>query len=327
MTVLVTGAAGFIGSTLVDALLARGDEVIGLDNFDPYYDPAIKRRNLDAARKNPRFRLMEGDILDSSFLGDIIRNWNPEGVVHLAAAVSNRQSLHSDTDGHYFRVNVRGTDCLINACTGASVRSFVYVSTGNVYDHRSSVPFQEEATPVHPRTPYSRSKREAEIRVLEAAGNGGPPVTVLRFFTVFGPRQRPDMVHHRFCTAMTAGEPLKIIGEGSDLRDYLYVADGCAAITASLNRAPASQIINIGSGRGITLNSLLELLSRLTRKPLIIERRKADPGDTSRLLADVSKAKRLLGWEPSVDLETGLAIFVDWLKQTEKTNQKELCPS
>jgi UDP-glucuronate 4-epimerase len=320
MTVLVTGAAGFIGSNLVDALLARGDEVIGLDNFDPYYDPAIKRRNLAAARKNPRFRLMEGDILDSSFLGDIFRNWNPEGVVHLAAAVSNRQSLHSDSDGRYFQVNVGGTDCLIKACTGASVRSFVYVSTGNVYDHRSSVPFQEESTPIHPRTPYSRSKREAETRVLDAAANSGPPATVLRFFTVFGPRQRPDMVHHRFCTAMTAGEPLKIIGDGSDLRDYLFVADGCAAIAASLDRAPASQIINIGSGLGTTLDSLLALLSRLTRKPLILERRKADRADSPRLLADVSKAKRLLGWEPSVDLETGLAIFVDWLKKTEKTN-------
>ena len=173
MKVLVTGAAGFIGSNLVDMLLARGDEVIGLDNFDPHYDPAVKRRNLATALKNLRFRLIEGDILDSSCLNDIFRSGRLDGVVHLAAAVSNRQSLYSDADDRYFHVNVRGTDNLIKTARTASVRCFVYVSTGNVYDSSAPVPFREESTPLLPRTPYSRSKREAEARVLAAAANGG----------------------------------------------------------------------------------------------------------------------------------------------------------
>lgn len=325
MTVLVTGAAGFIGSNLVDALLARGDEVIGLDNFDPYYDPAIKRRNLATAVKSPRFRLIEGDILDPSCLGALFQDRRPDGVVHLAACVSNRRSLLAGDSERYFLVNAQGTDRLVNAAAEIPLRSFVYVSTANIYDSSTPATFRENVTPDRPRTPYSKSKKAAEILVLRAAAATGLPATVLRMFTVFGPRQRPDMAQHRFCTALLRGEPLTMIGAGSDRRDYLYVQDACTAIIAALDRVPFAEIINVGSGSGITLQSLLALLSLLTEKPLLLKHQKADANDTAFLLADISKAERLLGWKPLVNLETGLKIFIDWLKETENPLKKEKC--
>ena len=163
------------------------------------------------------------------------------------------------------------------------------------------------------------------MQVLQAAAAGGLPATVLRLFTVFGPRQRPDMAQHRFCTALLYGEPLTVIGAGADVRDYLYVQDACAAIMTSLDRIPVAEIINVGSGSGITLDSLLALLSRLTGKPPLIRHQKADANDTAFLLADIAKAERLLGWKPLVDLETGLKIFIDWLKKIQKPDKKEWC--
>lgn len=318
MIVLVTGAAGFIGSNLVDALLARGDEVIGLDNFDPYYDPAIKHANMAKALENPRFELVEADILDLSRLRAVMDSRRPEGVVHLAARVSNRGSLYAADSERYSFVNAGGTGVLLAACSAAPVRFFVFISTGNIYDSSTPAPFREGVTPDLPRSPYARSKKEAETLVLDAAAQERLPAAVLRFFTVFGPRQRPDMVHYRFAAALLRGEPLTFIGSGSDLRDYLHVSDGCAAIMACLDRAPAGEIINIGSGKGTTLDSLLALLARITGKIPLICQQTAAAGDTRLLLAAIAKAGQRLDWSPVTDLETGLRDFVAWLVTSEK---------
>ena len=311
MRVLVTGAAGFIGSNLVDALLKRGDQVIGLDNFDPYYDPRRKRRNLAAALARPGFELVEADVTDEPRLRDLLAGERPDGVVHLAARVSNRNSLAAGTDG-YSAVNAGGTSALLAACRLAPVRSFVMVSTANVYDSTAPAPFREGITPERPRTPYSRSKQEAEALALAAAAQG-LAATVLRLFTTYGPRQRPDMVHHRFVAGLLRGEPLSIIGAGSDLRDYIHVDDACAALIACLDRPAAGEVINIGSGHGTSLAVLLAMLARLTQMEPKVRRLRAAPADSRRLLADITKARRLLDWEPRVALEEGLGAFVSWI--------------
>jgi UDP-glucuronate 4-epimerase len=317
MTVLVTGAAGFIGSNLVDALLSRGDEVVGLDNFDPYYDPGRKRRNLAAAMADPRFELVEADILDAPCLRALIERRRPAGIVHLAARVSNRRSLAAAED--YSAVNAGGTAVLLDACAAARPRSLVFISTGNVYDSEAAAPFREGLTPDLPRTPYSRSKKEAEALVLGAATRVGLPATVLRLFTVYGRRQRPDMVHYRFTSALLGGEPLTLIGAGSDLRDYVDVRDACTAVMACLDRPAPGEIVNIGSGRGTTLDTLLASLSRLSGRTALIRCREAPAGDSRQLLADVTKAGRLLGWRPKTGMEEGLSDFIAWFRSPENS--------
>ncbi len=325
MSVLVTGAAGFIGSNLVDALLGRGDEVIGLDNFDPYYSPARKRRNLAAAMADPRFELVEADVCDASRLRAVIERRRPTGIVHLAARVSNRLSLAAADAGRYSAVNAGGTAALIAAGAGLQPRSFVFVSTGNVYDCEAPAPFREGISADLPRTPYSKSKKEAEALVLGAGA--GLPATVLRLFTVYGRRQRPDMVHYRFTAALLGGEPLTLIGAGSDLRDYIHVRDACAAIMACLDRPAPGEIINVGSGRGMTLDALLALLSSLSGRTALIRHRAAPAGDTRRLLADVAKAERLLGWRPLTAMEEGLRDFIAWFQSPENPLLNEGAPN
>lgn len=319
MKVLVTGAAGFIGSNLVDSLLRRGDRVIGLDNFDPYYDPGRKRRNLAAALADPRFSLIEADILDGPRLRALMESQRFDGVVHLAARVSNRRSLEAAVAERYAQVNSGGTATLLAACDPVPPRSFVFVSTANVYDTTAPAPFREGVTPDRPRTPYSKSKKEAEALVLEEASRRGLPATVLRLFTTYGPRQRPDMVHFRFTAALSRGRPLTLIGAGSDQRDYVHVDDACAAIAACLDAIPAGEIVNIGSGKATSLDSLLALLARLTGKEPRVRRRGAPAGDTRLLLADIGKAERLLGWKPGIELEAGLKGFVSWFMAAENS--------
>lgn len=317
MKFLVTGAAGFIGSNLVHALLRRGNEVLGLDNFDPYYAPESKHRNLAAVMADPRFELIEADILDASRLRALIKRRRPAAIVHLAARVGNRRSLAALDARDYFPVNAGGTATLLAACAAAPPGSFVFVSTGNVYDHTAPVPFSEGITPELPRTPYSQSKKEAETLVLAATAASGLPATVLRLFTVYGPRQRPDMVHYRFTSALLGGKPLTLIGADSDIRDYIHVSDACAAIMACLDRPGSGEIVNAGSGCGTSLDALLALLSRFCARKPLIHRREAPAGDTSRLLADIAKAKRLLDWQPLTGLEKGLADFVTWFQSPE----------
>jgi UDP-glucuronate 4-epimerase len=318
MIVLVTGAAGFIGSNVVDMLLARGDDVIGLDNFDGHYHPGIKRANVSAAMTNPRFELVEMDVSDADRLRALISARRPGGIVHLAARVSNRGSLSSPDRESYAMVNVEGTRRLLAACIGTAVRSFVHISTGNVYDTSAPAPFREGVTPELPRTPYACSKKDAETLVLAAASSNGLPAAVLRLFTVYGRRQRPDMVHFRFAEALRRGQPLDLIGAGSDLRDYIHVHDCSAAIMACLERPPVGEVINIGSGTGTRLDSLVALLARLVGKPPRIHSRKAPVNDSRLLLADIAKAKSLLEWCPVTGLESGLTDFVAWMAAAEK---------
>ncbi len=315
MKVLVTGAAGFIGSNLADALLRRGDEVIGLDNFDPYYDPRRKRRNLGPALAHPRFELVEADVLDAPRLRALLAGRRPDGVVHLAARVSNRRSIGAADGDGYSAVNAGGTAALLAACREAPVRSFVLVSTANVYDS-SAPPLFARDSPPSARAPRTRgASRRPRRWPWRPPPRKGLPATVLRLFTTYGRRQRPDMVHYRFTAALLRGAPLTVIGDGSDLRDYVHVDDAGAAIIACLDRPASGEVVNVASGTGTTIDALLELLARLTKKTPRIRHETAAAADTRLLLADITKAWKCFGWKPRVGLEAGLEDFVTWIKK------------
>jgi len=314
MSILVTGAAGFLGSTVADALLERGETVIGLDNFDPYYDPAIKERNIAACLEHPRFRLHRADIRDRSGLERILARERPDAIVHLAATVSNRGSLACDSR-LYEEVNIGGTAALLAACRVSPPRSFVFASTANVYDTRIAGTAREELTPDFPRTPYAWSKQEGERLIRDEVNRSGLPATILRLFTVYGPRQRPDMVHWRFCEALDRGDPVPLIGDGGEERDFIYSGDAVRAILAALNRPRPGDTINVGSGSAVSIQSLMEDLARLLDRPLHVKSRPMHANDTRTLLADIGKAERLLDWNPLVPQAEGLRLFVQWWRR------------
>jgi len=313
--VLVTGAAGFIGSTVVDELLAEDCTVIGVDNFDTTYNPAVKKRNLAEALKSPRFSLYEVDVRDDRRMKDIFAREKPQGTVHLAACVGNRRSLTAADD--YDATNVRGTENLLAACSGSTLSSLVFISTVNIYDDLAEMPFREGWTPDAPRTPYAASKKEAELRVQDAVSKQRLPGTILRLSTVYGPRQRPDMGMTVFCRALHRGEPVPVFGEGGEKRDSVFIEDGAAAIVAALKNPQPGEVINISSGSSITTMELLDTMSRLLGLRLRVRFQPADSRDTRVLWCDITKAERLLDWTPLTSLEAGLALFGKWWRRMD----------
>ena len=309
-TILVTGAAGFIGSHLVERLLEDGRRVLGFDNFDDYYDPGLKRNNIRAASDDPRFRLVEGDIRDAAAVGELFSSGEVGTVVHLAARAGVRPSIADPV--LYTSVNLDGTTQLLEACRRHGVDRFVFGSSSSVYGNNSKIPFAENDPVDHPISPYAATKKAGEMLCYTYHHLFGLKVACLRFFTVFGPRQRPEMAIRRFATQLARGEEIEQYGDGSSERDYTYISDIIEGIVRALERCSGFDVWNLGGSRTTSLSRLIELLAQEMKVTPKIRRLPAQPGDVVRTWADVGKARRELGWSPEVPIEKGLARFVQW---------------
>lgn len=315
-TILVTGAAGFIGSHTAAALLERGDTVVGLDNLNDYYDPARKRANLEEILKSApdpkRFVFYEGDIRDRARVTEIFRAHAPSAVAHLAAMAGVRVSV--EDPWLYYDVNLTGTLNLVEAARSHGLPNFVFASTSSAYGNTQVVPFVETDAADRPLAPYPASKRAAEMLGFSYHHLHGLDFTALRFFTVYGPRGRPDMLAYKLLDAMRTGTPMPLFNAGLMHRDWTFVSDITAGVVAALDRRLGFEIINLGRGEPVLLADFVKSLEELAGKkaPVVVEpMMKADVGYT---YADIGKARRLLGYDPKVSVEEGVKRFYEWYK-------------
>jgi len=312
--ILVTGAAGFIGSHLVERLLADGHRVIGVDCFDPFYPRAVKERNIAAARVNPRFELWEIDLRDNAALAAAVDRAGArlDAIVHLAAKAGVRPSM-ADPVG-YQEVNVAGTQNLLELARRRRVPQFVFGSSSSVYGISPNVPWREDDTVLRPISPYASNKVSAELMGHVYAHLHGIRFLALRFFTVYGPRQRPDLAIHKFARLIREGKPVPFFGDGSTRRDYTYVGDIVDGIVAALGYTRSSyEVINLGHNEPVALTELLAALEAALGRRAILDRQHEQPGDVPQTWADLAKAQALLGYRPRTSLHDGLRAFVDWL--------------
>ena len=311
--VLITGAAGFIGSHLADRLLARGDAVIGFDNFNDYYDPAIKRANVAGALENKDCVLHEGDLCDEARVRAVFEQERPDVVVHLAARAGVRPSLKDPN--LYHRVNVIGSQHILDACRDFEPSHLVFASSSSVYGGCTEVPFREDNPVQRPISPYAATKRMNELQAHVYSHIYGVKVTMVRFFTVYGPRQRPDMAIHKFTRLITNGEPIPMFGDGSTQRDYTYVDDIMDGVIRCVDRPFQYEIFNLGEHHTTSLRELIDLVAKQVGKPANIEQQSLQPGDVTITYADIDHAKELLGYSPRFDMEEGIGRFVAWYRE------------
>jgi UDP-glucuronate 4-epimerase len=310
-SVLVTGAAGFIGSHVCEALVARGDTVVGVDNFDPFYPRAAKERNLEGLRTGPGFRFVEADIVRQPLPLDGV-----SVVLHLAARPGVRPSLEDPAS--YSETNITGTVRVLEAANRAGLRRVVFGSSSSVYGNATPAPFSEEAAAVWPISPYAASKRAGELMAHAFAHLYGMQIACLRFFTVYGPRQRPDLAIHRFTDLISRGRPVRMHGDGSSERDYTYITDCVEGVLAAVDwtarprSGGVAEPINIGGGARVRLDRLIDLIARTLGREVRIERHPDQPGDVRFTDADLRRAGRELGFHPKVGIEVGIRQFVRW---------------
>lgn len=311
--VLITGAAGFIGSHLTDRLLARGDAVHGLDNFNTYYDPAVKRRNLAGALASDAFMLHEGDLCDEAWLRGVFEAARPGVVVHLAARAGVRPSL--EDPNLYHRVNVIGSQHILDACREYGPSHLVFASSSSVYGGSTEVPFTEANPVMRPISPYAATKRMNELQAHVYSHLYGVKVTMLRFFTVYGPRQRPDMAIHKFTRLIENGEPIPMFGDGSTARDYTYIDDCIDGVVRAVDTPFDYEIFNLGEHHTTTLRDLIALIGKHTGKTPVIDQKPMQPGDVTITCADIAHARSKLGYAPAYSMEEGVARFVAWYRE------------
>jgi UDP-glucuronate 4-epimerase len=315
MSVLLTGAAGFIGSHLAERLLARGEEVIGLDLFDDFYDPGVKEANLAAARGRTAFREVRGDIRDRALLARLPDH--VEAIVHLAARAGVRPSIEQPE--LYASVNVDGSLALLELARARAIRAFVFASSSSVYGNNRKVPFAEDDPVDHPISPYAATKKAGELLCHSYHHLHHVGVVALRFFTAYGPRQRPDLAIHKFARLLADGRPIPVFGDGSSARDYTYIDDIVDGVTSALAlvraRPETYEIVNLGESRAVTLDEMIRVLSEEMRVEPRIERLPMQPGDVERTWADVTKARRLLGYDPKTDFRGGIRRFLRWFEE------------
>ncbi|HEY9230875.1 MAG TPA: GDP-mannose 4,6-dehydratase [Blastocatellia bacterium] len=321
--ILITGGAGFIGSHLVDCLMneaacaARGlrhtPHVTVVDNFDEFYDPALKRANLEAHLERDNFELIVADITDAAAIRELFARRRFDAVVHLAARAGVRPSLEDPLA--YEATNVRGTYALLEAARCFGVRQFVFGSSSSVYGLNARVPFSEDDPVSRPISPYAATKIAGEAACQVYSHLYGMRAVCLRFFTVYGARQRPDLAIHKFARLIEAGRPVPLFGDGRTKRDYTYIDDIIAGVVAALGyEASAFEIINLGESATVELRRLVELLEQALGKRAIIEPQPAQPGDVPITCANIEKARRLLGYDPQTPIEAGIEKFVAWFK-------------
>ena len=315
MKILITGGAGFIGSHLADRRLRRGDRVVVLDDFNDFYDPAVKRANVAGHRGNPAYRLVEGDIRDRSLVARLFTEERFDAVLHLAARAGVRPSLAEPV--LYEQVNCIGTLHLLEAAVAHGKPHFVFASSSSVYGISPRLPFSEDDPVDCPISPYATTKRNGELQVFNAHHLNGLPTVCLRFFTVYGPRQRPEMAIARLIRCLEEGRTFPFYGDGSSRRDYTYVDDIADGVEAALEREFGFEIINLGGARPVPLAELVRLLEAATGKSAHLDRRADQPGDVPATFASTEKAERLLGFRARVPLEDGLRRSVEWYRQRQ----------
>jgi len=315
MNFLVTGGAGFIGSHVCERLLQTGHAVWAFDDLNDFYDPALKRRNLrDLQSLAKPFEFIHGDLTEPAAVRELFAAVKFDQVIHLAARAGVRPSL--EQPALYQRVNVEGTVNLLEAARKAGVRKFIIASSSSVYGVNSKVPFAEADPIFCPISPYAASKLACEALGHVYHHVYGFDVVMLRFFTVYGPRQRPDLAIHKFARLISQGKPIPVFGDGSSARDYTYVSDTLDGILACTQREFGYQIYNLGESQTVTLHRLIELLESVLGKKAVLDRQPAQPGDVPVTCADVSRARAALGYKPAVPIEQGIPLFIDWFKRT-----------
>jgi len=312
--IVVTGGAGFIGSHLCEALRRDGYKVIALDNFDDFYDPAVKRRNVAGLIEDPDFEIAEGDIRDEEAV-DAVLGSGVDAVVHLAARAGVRPSIEQPL--LYQDVNLRGTNVLLEACRKHGIERFVFASSSSVYGNNKKVPFAESDNVDDPISPYAATKKAGELLCHTYNHLFGTAITCLRFFTVFGPRQRPDLAIHKFARLIEAGKPIPVFGDGSMMRDFTYIDDIVSGVIRALERCAGYHIYNLGHSDPVKLSDLISAIEQALGKQAQIERLPLQPGDVDRTYADLTLSRAELGFEPTTDLHTGLAHFVEWLRSEQ----------
>jgi UDP-glucuronate 4-epimerase len=316
MHILLTGAAGFIGSNLAERLCDRGDRVTGFDNFDPFYPREVKEQNLARLRARKDFQMVEGDLTDPH---DVDQAFDVAGqvdaVVHLAALAGVRPSIANP--GRYWNVNVTGTLQLLGACRARAVKRIVCASSSSVYGMDSDVPFSESDPCSRPLSPYAATKRAGELMAFGHHHLYGAAVTCLRFFTVYGPRQRPDLAIHKFTRLIAAGQPIELFGDGTTSRDYTWIDDILDGVVAAIDQQMHDarvdyRIYNLGGSHPTSLKELVDHISVALGKQAIITWKPEQLGDMKHTLADVALAHRELGYSPKVSITDGIPRFVSW---------------
>jgi UDP-glucuronate 4-epimerase len=316
--VLVTGGAGFIGSHLVGRLLGEGVwRVFVVDDFNDFYDPALKRRNVAPYEGREDFSLHEADIRDRAALKRIFGETSFDVIVHLAARAGVRPSLAEPV--LYAETNIAGTLNLLELARSSGVRQFVFGSSSSVYGENEKVPFAEDDPVSEPISPYAATKAAGELLCHTYSHLWGLRCVCLRFFTVYGARQRPDLAIHKFARLISAGEPVPVFGDGTTRRDYTYVDDIIAGVRAAIDyEASGYEVVNLGESRTVELRELISLLEKELGRDAVINRQPLQPGDVPQTFADISKARRLLGYDPQTPIEEGIRRFVEWFRASDE---------
>jgi UDP-glucuronate 4-epimerase len=310
MKILVTGAAGFIGSHVAEALLARGDQVTGLDNFNDYYDPARKRANVRPALSHPQYRLVEGDVRDEQLIEDIFNRERFDKICHIAAMAGVRYSIQRPE--LYESVNVGGTLNLLEQARRHGVQNFIFASSSSVYGTSTPAPFREDAVVNRPISPYAATKVAKEVLAYTYHHLYGLNCTGLRFFTVYGPRGRPDMAPYLFTKWIVEEQPVRQFGDGSTQRDYTFITDIVAGVLAAIDADLPYELINLGRGETIYLKDFIHVVEETVGKKAVIKQEPPQPGDVPLTFADVTKARELLDYAPTVSIADGMRRFWEW---------------
>ena len=312
MKALITGAAGFIGSHLSERLIADGWAVVAVDNFNDFYDPQIKRRNISDCLKNKNFHLIEADIRDGDAMNKIVAG-DVQIIVHLAAMAGVRSSIAQPL--LYADVNVNGTVVLFELAKKHRIDKFIFGSSSSVYGNNKKVPFSEDDNVDFPISPYAATKKAGELICHTYHHLYGMSVTCLRFFTVYGPRQRPDLAIHKFAKLIEQGKPIPVYGDGSMMRDFTYIDDIIGGTVAAMDKCRGFNIYNLGESRPITVNDLITEIEKALGKKAKREYQALQPGDVECTYADVAKAARDLGYHPTMSIQAGLKKFTAWLRE------------
>jgi UDP-glucuronate 4-epimerase len=316
MNILITGGAGFIGSHLSEKIIDLGHKVVCVDNFNDYYDPAIKENNISGIIDNENYRLYRADILDKKAIGEIFSIDGIDLVIHLAARAGVRPSLSNAA--LYEKVNVEGTINLLENCREHGIRRFIFASSSSVYGGNKKIPFSETDRVDFPVSPYAATKKSGELICYTYHHLYDISIFAFRFFTVYGPRQRPEMAIHKFSRKILEDKPVEVYGDGTSSRDYTYIDDIINGITNSLGCINGYEVINLGNSKPVGLLKLIGLIEETAGKKALINFEDMQPGDVFTTYADTQKARKLIDYSPETPIEKGIGHFIEWYKKKKK---------